>query len=47
MDERPAGIDIKLFGGLFLVVGVVDLVIIALFPSYALKLFGTVVTGPS
>jgi hypothetical protein len=47
MDARPAGIDIKLFGGLFLVVGVVDLVIIALFPSYALKLFGTVVTGPS
>lgn len=47
MGARPAGIDIKLFGALFLVVGVVDLVIIALFPSYALKLFGTAVTGPS
>lgn len=46
MAVKPTGIDIKLVGGLFLVVGAVDLVIIALFPSYALKLFGTTVTGP-
>ncbi len=37
--------DIKLLGGLFLIVGAVDLVIIVLFPFYALKLFGTAVTG--
>jgi hypothetical protein len=47
MRGKPVGTDIKLFGGLFLIVGVVDLVIIELFPSHALKLFGTVVTGPS
>jgi hypothetical protein len=28
-----------------MIVGTVELVIIALFPSYALKLFGTAVTG--
>jgi hypothetical protein len=47
MRAKPVGVDIKLLGGLFLMVGVVDLVIIVLFPSYALKLFGTAVTGPS
>jgi hypothetical protein len=47
MRGKPVGTDIKLFGGLFLIVGVVDLVIIELFPCHALKLFGTVVTGPS
>jgi hypothetical protein len=47
MRAMPVGVDIKLLGGLFLIVGVVDLVIIVLFPSYALKLFGTAVTGPS
>lgn len=47
MTSTRSGIDIKLFGGLFLIVGAVDLVIIVLFPSYALKLFGTVVTGSS
>ena len=36
-----------LFGGLFSIVGMVDLVIIVLFPAYALKLFGMAVTGPS
>lgn len=41
------GRDIRLCGGLFLIVGTIDLIIIALFPSYALKLFGTVVTGPA
>jgi hypothetical protein len=46
MDTRPTGVDIKLMGGLFLIVGAVDLIIIVLFPSYALKLFGTTVTGP-
>lgn len=47
MRTRSPGIDIKLFGGLFLIVGTVDLVIIVLFPHYALKLFGTAVTGPA
>lgn len=47
MHTKSVGVDIKLLGGLFLIVGVVDLVIIVLFPSYALKLFGTAVTGPS
>ncbi len=46
MDTRPIGVDIKVMGGLFLIVGAVDLVVIVLFPSYALKLFGTTVTGP-
>lgn len=45
MCSKPAGLDIKLFGGLFLIVGLADVVIIALFPAYALKLFGTAVTG--
>ena len=47
MQFKRTGTDIKLFGGLFMIVGVVDLVIIVLFPSYALKLFGSVVTGPA
>ncbi|MGA6827563.1 hypothetical protein ACO9S2_08100 [Nitrospira sp. NS4] len=47
MRARPAGVDIKLLGGLFLIVGTMDLIIIVLFPSYALKLFGTAVTGPA
>ena len=46
MHARPVGVDIRSLGGLFLIVGAVDLVIIVLFPSYALKLFGTAVTGP-
>jgi len=45
MNAKSTGVDIKLMGGLFLIVGAVDLVIIVLFPSYALKLFGTTVTG--
>ena len=47
MRERPVGVDIRLLGGLFLIVGTVDLVIIVLFPAYALKLFGMAVTGPA
>lgn len=47
MRATPAGVDVKLLGGLFLIVGAVDLVIIVLFPAYGLKLFGTVVTGPA
>lgn len=47
MKSRQTGIDIKLFGGLFLIIGATDLVIIALFPSYGLKLFGAAVDGPS
>ena len=47
MRVKPTGFDIKLLGGLFMIVGTVDLLIIVMFPSYALKLFGAVVIGPS
>ncbi|HEY5626598.1 MAG TPA: hypothetical protein VIR79_01500 [Nitrospira sp.] len=47
MRAKPVGLDLKLLGGLFLIVGAVDLVIIVLFPAYALKLFGSAVTGPA
>ena len=47
MLAKPVGLDIKLLGGLFLIVGAVDPVIIALFPAYAFKLFGSAVTGPA
>ena len=47
MKPTGASRDIQLLGGLFLIVGTIDLVIIALFPAYALKLFGTAVTGPA
>ena len=40
------GIDIKLFGALFLLVGLIDVLIIEFFPAYALKLFGVTITGP-
>lgn len=40
------GIDLKLFGALFLVVGLIDLLIIEFFPAYALKLFGVTIAGP-
>jgi hypothetical protein len=39
------GRDVKLFGALFILVGLVDL-IIELFPNYALELFGLTITGP-
>lgn len=41
------GLDIQLFGAIFLIVGAVDLMIIELFPEYVLKLFGVSITGPS
>lgn len=47
MRPNAAGIDVKLFGSLFMIVDTVDLIIIAMFPSYTLKLFGTAVSGPS
>jgi hypothetical protein len=47
MKPTGTGRDIQLIGGLFLIVGTRDLVIIALFPDYALKLFGAAVTGPA
>lgn len=47
MCARPMGVDIKIWGGLFLIVGTMDLIIMVLFPAYALKLFGTTVTGPA
>lgn len=47
MCRTRIGLDIKILGGLFLIFGTVDLVVIALFPAYAFKLFGVAVTGPS
>jgi hypothetical protein len=40
------GTDIKLFGALFLLVGLIDVLIIEFFPAYALKLFGVTIAGP-
>lgn len=47
MKQPQSSRAIQLLGGLFLIVGTIDLVIIVLFPDYALKLFGTAVTGPA
>ncbi len=47
MKQTKSGRAIQLLGGLFLIVGTIDLVIIVLFPDYVLKLFGTAVTGPA
>ncbi len=47
MRSARIGLDIKILGGLFLIFGTVDLVVIALFPAYAFKLFGVAVAGPS
>jgi hypothetical protein len=47
MNQTKSGRDVQMLGGLFLIVGVVDLVIIELYPAYVLKLFGTAVTGPA
>lgn len=47
MHATRAGVDIKIWGGLFLIVGTMDLIIIVLFPAYALKLFGVSVAGPA
>jgi hypothetical protein len=47
MKQIGTGRGIQLLGGLFLIVGTVDLIVIALFPAYALKLFGTAVAGPA
>lgn len=47
MRTNRVGLDVKILGGLFLIFGTVDLIVIALFPSYAFKLFGVAVTGPS
>lgn len=40
------GLDIQLFGALFVLVGLLDVLIIEFFPAYALKLFGATITGP-
>lgn len=45
MKDPRTGRGIQLLGGLFLIVGAVDLVVMVFFPSYALKVFGTAVTG--
>jgi hypothetical protein len=39
------GRNIQFVGCLFLVVGLVDLLVIELFPAYALKLFGVIIPG--
>jgi len=45
-DAPDRGHDIKLFGAMFLLVGLVDVLIIEFFPTYALKLFGLTIVGP-
>ncbi len=45
-QATPRGIDIKLFGALFVLVGLIDVLIIEFFPAYALKLFGVTIAGP-
>jgi len=47
MHPAQTGRDIKLLGGLFLIVGVFDLIVIALYPDYALKIFGATLSGPA
>ena len=39
------GLDVKLFGALFVLVGLIDVLIIEFFPAYALKLFGVTIDG--
>lgn len=43
MRSTRTGRDVQLLGGLFIAVGLVDLLIIELFPSYGLKLFGVII----
>lgn len=45
MRSTRRGRDVQLVGSLFILAGTLDLLIIELYPSYALKLFGAVVTG--
>ena len=40
------GRDIKLIGAMFILVGLIDVLLIELFPSYSLKLFGVTIGGP-
>lgn len=46
MTSKRTGMDIQLLGGVFLIFGAIDLIVIALVPSSALKLFGAAVVGP-
>ena len=41
----PSGTDIRLFGILFVISGVIDFFWIVSYPNYALKVFGTTFTG--
>jgi len=43
VNTTRAGRDVQFVGCLFLAVGLVDLLIIELFPSYGLKLFGVII----
>ena len=45
MKFANPGRDIQLVGSLFLIVGLIDLLMIELFPAYALKLFGIIIPG--
>ena len=45
MKFANTGRDIQLVGSLFLIVGLIDLLMIELFPAYALKLFGIIIPG--
>lgn len=40
------GLDVKLFGALFVLVGLIDVLIIEFFPAYALRLFSVTIDGP-
>lgn len=45
MHRIQPGRDIQLLGGLFLIVGLLDLVLIAVYPDYALRIFGARLKG--
>ena len=45
-NTTKRGLDIKLVGALFVLVGLIDVLIIEFFPGYALKMFGATITGP-
>jgi hypothetical protein len=45
-NTTKRGLDIKLVGALFVLVGLIDVLLIEFFPGYALKLFGATITGP-
>lgn len=45
-DQVDRGLDVQLFGALFLLVGFLDVLIIEFSPAYTLRLFGATMAGP-